>query len=73
MADNNDFDVEKYYEQMRRNQEMDKWRMMQDQTESLRKMSGRQEEGMSTKETLIFLAWSIPVGLFLVWLYFQFA
>lgn len=72
MADDNKFDINEFNEQMRRNQEAANFWANQDQAESLRKLSGRDQEGMSTKQSLILLAGSIVVGLFLAWLYFQF-
>ena len=71
MADKDAFDLDEFNQQMHRNQEMDKWRMMQEQTEALNKISGRKSEELSGKQWAILFGVTIPVGLFLYWLYLQ--
>ncbi len=63
MANNDDFNLDEFNEQMRRNQEMDKWRMMQEQTDALNKLSGNQpaSSGVGWKGYLIMFAIGIPI------------
>ena len=55
MPNNDDFDIDAFNEQMRRNQELDKWRMMQEQTDLLREMSGQKTRPPGIKN------WDWPV------------
>lgn len=67
MADNDDFNIDEFNEQMRRNQELDKWRMMQDQTNALNKLSGKTESNsVGWKFYVISFAIGIPITLLFV-------
>ena len=71
MADNDDFNIDEFNEQMRRNQELDKWRMMQEQTNALNKLSGNQTQssGVAWWVYLIFFVIGTPIALWIgVWI-----
>lgn len=70
MSNNDDFNLDEFNEQMRRNQELDKWRMMQEQTEALNKLSGKTEsDTVGWKFYVISFVIGIPIAIWIgVWI-----